>query len=384
MTVSESLTELWKRQEELHLELSLCIEDDDRLNWPVLKHPLVFAVPYASEMNAIYNAQLEHKKQALIEAKKDKEWSSYVFLHERPYRFQAFSKIQNNLTDVDYWDLLGGIWTDSENLWQIPQLSQLLECSRPKQEHFMDQTERQFLNDLPDEFVVYRGHQGRNRRGWSWSLSAGKAAWFVRRFAGIYRDGKVARGLVKKEDVIGFLNGRHEFEIVVPPTKVRLQPPRKLSRPQWLERVRRDCIAHAPLNKRTYTDHGTAHWERVERNGIALVQQSPGTDINAVRLFAYIHDCCREDEFEDSEHGRRAAAFLANNRHIWKLEKVLSSTAYDLLENAITYHNDGMTTPIVTIGACWDADRLDLPRVGITPDLKLLSTTAAKELIWRI
>jgi hypothetical protein len=33
-----------------------------------------------------------------------------------------------------------------------------------------------------------------------------------------------------------------------------------------------------------------------------------------------------------------------------------------------------------TVGACWDADRLDLPRVGVTVDPRLLSTAAARNL----
>jgi uncharacterized protein len=32
-----------------------------------------------------------------------------------------------------------------------------------------------------------------------------------------------------------------------------------------------------------------------------------------------------------------------------------------------------------TIGACWDADRLNLWRVGKTPDPRLLSTAAARD-----
>jgi hypothetical protein len=37
-----------------------------------------------------------------------------------------------------------------------------------------------------------------------------------------------------------------------------------------------------------------------------------------------------------------------------------------------------------TIGTCWDADRLDLPRVGIWPSAALLSTDAAGELLKRM
>lgn len=34
-----------------------------------------------------------------------------------------------------------------------------------------------------------------------------------------------------------------------------------------------------------------------------------------------------------------------------------------------------------TIGVCWDADRLDLTRVGMTPKPKLLSTQAARDFL---
>jgi len=44
-------------------------------------------------------------------------------------------------------------------------------------------------------------------------------------------------------------------------------------------------------------------------------------------------------------------------------------------------HTDGHTTGEATLLACWDADRLDLGRVGITPRAELLCTDAARGLI---
>jgi hypothetical protein len=41
-------------------------------------------------------------------------------------------------------------------------------------------------------------------------------------------------------------------------------------------------------------------------------------------------------------------------------------------------HADGYTHKDPTIGVCWDADRLNLWRCGITLDPKLLSTEAAR------
>ena len=42
---------------------------------------------------------------------------------------------------------------------------------------------------------------------------------------------------------------------------------------------------------------------------------------------------------------------------------------------------DGETTTDPTIGCCWDADRLDLGRVGIEPEAEYQSTVAAREMV---
>lgn len=50
-----------------------------------------------------------------------------------------------------------------------------------------------------------------------------------------------------------------------------------------------------------------------------------------------------------------------------------------LLVEACTGHSDGGVEADVTVQTCWDADRLDLGRVGIKPDAKYLCTAAAKD-----
>jgi hypothetical protein len=42
-------------------------------------------------------------------------------------------------------------------------------------------------------------------------------------------------------------------------------------------------------------------------------------------------------------------------------------------------HAKGLIEADVTVQTCWDADRLDLGRVGIVPDPARLCTAAAKE-----
>ena len=51
---------------------------------------------------------------------------------------------------------------------------------------------------------------------------------------------------------------------------------------------------------------------------------------------------------------------------------------FDMLYYAIDRHSDGLIDGDITVRTCWDADRLDLGRVGIKPDAKYLCTDAGK------
>ena len=56
----------------------------------------------------------------------------------------------------------------------------------------------------------------------------------------------------------------------------------------------------------------------------------------------------------------------------------LSDPDFDLLYAACIGHTDGKTDADMTIQTCWDADRLDLGRVGICPHPSKLCADAAK------
>ena len=122
--------------------------------------------------------------------------------------------------------------------------------------------------------------------------------------------------------------------------------------------------------------HGISHWERVERNGLLLA--TPECDVTVIRLFAYLHDSCRENDGYDWEHGPRAAQLIVGIRD--SLLKDLSDEQFKLLQEACRLHTSTHRTGNPTIDACFDADRLDLGRVGITPDPNKMATEKGKEL----
>lgn len=93
-------------------------------------------------------------------------------------------------------------------------------------------------------------------------------------------------------------------------------------------------------------------------------------------LFALFHDSMRLDDGHDSEHGRRGWELAARLRDEGLYR--LSDTRMEVLEVACTLHDEGGVSSDPRLGACWDADRLNLWRVGVRPNTLLLSTSAAK------
>ena len=121
--------------------------------------------------------------------------------------------------------------------------------------------------------------------------------------------------------------------------------------------------------------HGESHWQRVAMAGLALLPETPDADPALVFLFALFHDSMRFNDSHDPMHGPRGAA-LARDLRGWVFD--LSDKKMDLLAYACDEHTNGGVGQDPSVGACWDADRLNLWRVGIKPDPLFLSTGAAR------
>ena len=121
-------------------------------------------------------------------------------------------------------------------------------------------------------------------------------------------------------------------------------------------------------------DHGVAHWARVLENGLRLAEET-GANVEVVRLFALFHDSKRVSECHDPNHGLRGAEFA---RELRGSLFQLPDHEFEILHQACAGHTHERTHPDITIQTCWDADRLDLGRVGITPNPSRLCTDVAK------
>lgn len=206
------MMEILQKREPLCKELQAYHRHHNGFN--SIRHPLVYSMMHNEMLNALVNRQLIEKKERVAEALAEKDYGRYVFIHEKPYRFDAFYRIKDQLQDKQYWEILGDIWINSENIWQNKKgWRELLKSTRPFRELMMSKGDRKKHKELPEFITAYRGYiAGKNKTGFSYSLSIDKARWFSKRYG---KEGKVATVFVAKKRVISYMDDRGEKELII-------------------------------------------------------------------------------------------------------------------------------------------------------------------------
>lgn len=195
--------------------------------WQALKHPWVFSVPYSDIMNKHLNMQYAYKKEAIASALKEYDWGKYIFLHERPYRFDAMMKVFPRIEDDrKAWRTVADVWIDSENIWQNQSgWHRLFRSTRLGRDHMMHRADRARVEELRagEPVPVFRGyHLAARKNGLSWTLDKARAEFFALRY---YRrpgdPALVVSGLAVPARIIAYLNTRNEDEVIVRAADVR-------------------------------------------------------------------------------------------------------------------------------------------------------------------
>lgn len=221
--ITEDITALLGKQEELCEELQAYYEPGGKGDWPTVRHPLVYSIPHTEQMNAMLNERLRCLKKRVAEHKAKRDWSAYFMFHERPYRLEAFVGVMKKMSDTAYWKNLSWLWRDTENSWQnLAAWSLLFQAKRPRREKLMTKSERVNVAKLGPVIRVYRGCISLNRRGLSWTTDHAKAKFFAKRLLREGQTGIVLHGEVATEDVLAFFEQRGESEIVTLNKSVRI------------------------------------------------------------------------------------------------------------------------------------------------------------------
>lgn len=140
------------------------------------------------------------------------------------------------------------------------------------------------------------------------------------------------------------------------------------------------ALVRAVLSRATASDsavHGPEHWKRVAVAGLILLREQPEADALVVFLFSVFHDAMRQTDGHDPDHGRRGGELA---RELHGRHHFISEAQMDLLQAACDGHAAGSVSKDPTIGACWDADRVNLWRVGKQLDPAFFSAWTAPRL----
>jgi uncharacterized protein len=122
--------------------------------------------------------------------------------------------------------------------------------------------------------------------------------------------------------------------------------------------------------------HGDMHWRAVAAQGLRISElcNMGQRGRTTAALFGLFHDCRRENDGKDPQHGPRGADALIECQSLIEVDPLLMET----LAESMIYHDCGTTTFDPMIGLGWDADRSLLTRVGIVPQYHYFSTLPAE------
>jgi hypothetical protein len=205
----------------LHPDLAPYVED--LTMGRCLRHPLVYQIPLVMPGQA--NAAYEAKKRQAAEALEQGNHHTYVFIHERPYRFERMRYVLAtqglDIETEEPWHLLRDVWIDSENVWQ--HFEEWADLFADENAHrMMLETEREALALLPEVVEVYRGVQMEvNEEGLSYTLDKDRALWFATRWPDD-TERAVIVAKVRREHIVALLTTRNENEVLVLPEHVEI------------------------------------------------------------------------------------------------------------------------------------------------------------------
>jgi len=121
--------------------------------------------------------------------------------------------------------------------------------------------------------------------------------------------------------------------------------------------------------------HGMAHLRRVAYTA-GRIAGATGENVEGAIVAGFLHDCARTDEGGGNSHAHASA----------EIARELMGRFYPHLDmgrlcEGIARHADGTATADLLIGSIWDADRLDLRRLGIHVEADMLSTALARRIL---
>jgi hypothetical protein len=207
-----------KRQPKLDRELTLHMKAE------VIRHPLMTAA-YSRGHTAVFNQMVSDKRRRLVTAKRDGDWRTYIWLHEREFRPAILWQMVEDIPPERFWILVGQVWHDAETIHPNRETWLAIWSSdRPFRDRVMTAEEHVILRDTRDtrhSVKVYRGFSTAFGKeavidGLSWTFDFERAKNYGRRQIAQRRSAMLATGEVAAKDIIAYFNRREEDVIILP------------------------------------------------------------------------------------------------------------------------------------------------------------------------
>lgn len=210
---------------DLHPDLVGHVREGAGTGMLFLHHKYVVTLAMPDGMWGLINRQYEHRRDAIAQARDERNWGYYVFAHERAYRIDALIELleEDSLKlNRKGWKLCRDVWIDSENVQQYDDFwSELWSLDGTRLG--MHASETKALAKLGDPITIWHGLERGDEEelGFSWTTSREVALKFAERFASQHnRKAYIASGKVAEHDVKAYLLSRSEFEIIAFPDDV--------------------------------------------------------------------------------------------------------------------------------------------------------------------
>jgi hypothetical protein len=197
-------------------------------------------------LNETYKDFLENQRQIQPTLKKIKKWFDKLLVTQKDTIDwdSMFSANPENLGEVlrthydtmphnIYWKMVGECYTCSSFAHtDETTILKYLNDTRPEKEHLMDEEERIFFNNLPDEVTIYRGCTKKEIKSGkfriSWTLNKKIAEFFAFEYINLSHEISldkdkslydVVEKTVSKKDLLCYFGGREEAEVLYIPNK---------------------------------------------------------------------------------------------------------------------------------------------------------------------
>ena len=176
-----------------------------------------FVIPAGLEA---INDAVERSCKCRDKAFEKKDWFSFIFNHERPYRVDALLGLLRDIRTAQFGRLVRSVWMDAEEIMAACDewtevWAHVYHCGKLnwRFKRLMGTSDRRIFDALPEVVTVYRGCRSEDEvLGYSWSLRRSTAEWFATRDAS---EGVLAEAEVHRSLVMAYFDERNEAEVVV-------------------------------------------------------------------------------------------------------------------------------------------------------------------------